>query len=369
MTIGATLRRYGLGIAGGLVVGGAGVIVGQQLRGRGVEVPVGLESLPLVALTLWLAVVWHELGHVAGGWLAGFRLQLFAVGPLRFERRGPRYRWSFNRSLGLWGGFAATSPDPASLPAGDALRRKMLLVVAGGPVASLAGGLLGLPLWVGDPLPPHLAFGVLIFAVTSIVVGVCTLVPVDIGSFVNDGRRLLDLGRNSAPGRRWLANVALAAVAPYRRPREWPADLVEDATDGAGADLDGVLARWMRHAWHLDRGEIAAARDWLGRALADVDRLPAPVQSIVQSTAADFYARIEPDPVRARRHLAACSTGFVSREALSLIEAGVRLAEGDAAGALAKVREARPVLDGASGSSREYLAEILDGIERRAQAG
>ena len=83
-----------------MLVGGAGAIVGQRLRAR-VDVHVGIESLPVGALLLWLTVVWHEFGHVAGGWLAGFRLQLFSVGPLRLERRGDRYRWSFNRAIGL----------------------------------------------------------------------------------------------------------------------------------------------------------------------------------------------------------------------------------------------------------------------------
>jgi hypothetical protein len=339
------------------------------MRGRGVEVPVGVGTLPMVVLALWLAVAWHELGHVTGGWLAGFRLQLFAVGPVRVERRGERYRWSFNRALGLWGGFAAMIPNPHVLPSSDALRGKMLLVVAGGPFASLAGGLAGLPAWLVDPLPPRLAFASAIFALTSLVLGLCTLVPIGVGGFVNDGRRLVDLWRDDAPGRRWLANLALAALAPHRRPREWPTDLVENATSGEESDLDGILARWLRYNWHLDRGETADARRWLERALAEVDRLPAPVRPIVESAAAYFYARVEPDPIRARRHFAACAPGFLSRDAMTMVEAAVRLAEGDAAGALAKVREARPILDGASGSSRQYLAEILDGIEQRAAAG
>jgi len=82
--------------------GSPGYIFGKFVKPRLKDGEVSAMILPISLLSVWLAIVWHELGHVIGGWLAGFTLHLFAAGPLHVERVGGRLQWGFNRSVGMW---------------------------------------------------------------------------------------------------------------------------------------------------------------------------------------------------------------------------------------------------------------------------
>ncbi|MGK7312515.1 MAG: hypothetical protein ACN0LA_09770 [Candidatus Longimicrobiales bacterium M2_2A_002] len=84
----------------------------------------------------------HEAGHLLAGRLVGFRFLLFIVGPLRVAREGDRVQVGWNRSLSLAGWLAATGPTPDRL---ERLRRRTAIMVAGGPLTSLAAGAGGAP--------------------------------------------------------------------------------------------------------------------------------------------------------------------------------------------------------------------------------
>ena len=60
-------------------------IGGVLKKGGTISALQGWHLAAFVPVTL-LVIAWHELGHVVGGWLSGFRLVLFAVGPLKIER-------------------------------------------------------------------------------------------------------------------------------------------------------------------------------------------------------------------------------------------------------------------------------------------
>lgn len=344
-----------------------GALIGYFL-GRLLPKPSGPRSplspllLPVLLLAPLLAIAWHEFGHVLGGWLGGFRLLLFTAGPLKLQREGERLRLGWNRNLSLWGGIAASLPT-SELPAAE-LRRKMLVSVAAGPLASLAGGLLLFPGFLLSSYP-SIRWPLLVFGASSLFIGLATLFPFSNGGFVNDGQRILQLLRRDPAGDRWVAGAQLSTWSLHARPREWPSALVETYTQDAPAAFDGILARWMRHSWHLDRGEVAEAGRWLEDALALHDQLPAAAQSLLHASAADYHARHRQDPLRAREHWNRVKpTAFAPAHALAVTEAAVLAAEGQSAPALAASKRALSGLASVSGTMRDYVREQIEATER-----
>jgi hypothetical protein len=161
----------------------------------------------LLLLPLWfLLVLVHELGHLACGMLASLKPLLLIVGPLKLTFLGDRAQVRRNRSLNLGGGLAAALP-----PADSRIRRGMLLMVLGGPLASMLAGLLALALLqVTSGLAAALAFlaGMLAFGVA-----VLTLIPMRAGGFSTDGARLLMLLRGGTQAERWCASALMVGAA------------------------------------------------------------------------------------------------------------------------------------------------------------
>lgn len=363
------LKRYRSFFTGFLFapLGGAfGYFIGKAVKGSEKDLQIGLAIIPIALIALWFVLAAHELGHVIGGRLAGFRFYLYAVGPLRIDGVKGALQVKFNRNASLWGGIAAAGPDPNDIPDNEALRKKMLMLVCGGPIMSLLGGLAFFPalaIWVSNQ---YVAAGLMIFAIGSLCIALVTMLPIDNSGFVNDGARILQLARRNEAGRRWVSSAALGAISMSVRPRDLPAELVEATTQNVEPTYDGIMAMWTRYGYHLDREEFELARQWLERALANVDSWPAAARPIIHTGAADFFARIEVDLERARMHLKEASKpGFVSKEAVSVAESAVLVAEGNFPSARQSLKLARKSLDSLNGSSRSSVEEVLDQLEAK----
>ncbi|HEX7241865.1 MAG TPA: hypothetical protein VF263_16405 [Longimicrobiaceae bacterium] len=268
------------------VGGAAGVLIARSVE-RGLprlELDGGEKALlVLLLLVILLAVIAvHEVGHLLGGRIAGFRALLLVVGPLRVERSEVGTRVGLNRSLGLAGGLAVSVPRDTR-----DLRRRTLLLVAGGPAASLLAGaaayaarsglgLGSLPAGAGAGAGTTLAsVGLLAFAVFSAAIGVATLIPGRTSGFYTDGARILRLLRGGPDTEREVAILALTGLSMGgRRPREWDPALVERANALPDDTPFGVAGRMMAHSAALDRGDVAAARRHLEEALELREALP-----------------------------------------------------------------------------------------------
>lgn len=344
-----------------LVLGGAlGAYLGHTLKDA--PAPASLWVLALLPPLIFAAIAWHELGHVAGGWISGFRLYLYTAGPLRIEREGKRLRWRFNRDLRLWGGVASTIPAPEALPSPGQLRRGMFRMTAGGPLFSLLGTLLLVPGFALRATSADLAFMLLIAGATSGALAVATLLPFRTGGFLTDGARLLQFLRG-AEGDNWCAIAMLASLSVSVRPREWPAALLERIAAIPANTPDGVTALWLRHSYHADREDWAEARATLDAALASLCHWPPPARGILHLAAAFFFATHAEDAAAAREHFdLARKPGLLPRNELHLIEAAVLQAEGRhdearlaAARAEASLASKPP---GAAAPAREYLEAL-----------
>ncbi|MDX2153656.1 MAG: hypothetical protein SFV54_23135 [Bryobacteraceae bacterium] len=339
-------------------VGGyfAGAALGRLLKGGAYGV-ISPWTLALIPGAAFAALALHEFGHVLGGWASGFRLYLFAAGPVRLQRIGGRLKLSFNSSLALWGGIAASLPVRPDLDVPQ-MRAALTRIVAGGPALSALGALALL-------IPANIA--VTTFGLTSLLVAIATLIPNRMGGYASDGCRLRQLLTNHPESGRWMALALLAGYSESVRPAEWPAPLVAQASEPHTATNDGISGAWMRASSHLDRNEIDLAESWLAFALDNECAWPAVMRPLLHADAVFLHALHRDDSAAARRHLPRLKTrGLLPAYVPALAEAAVLAAEGQRSAAAAQLERARLPKDAALSS--QLARELAEKIRRRIAA-
>lgn len=356
-----TARRRLVSLIIGMGLFALGFFTGSWIAGvtrSDASAPIGLPLLIVIAgLSVFGVILAHELGHVLGGRLAGFRFRLLIVGPLKIDRNGARLRIGLNRSLALAGGLAAASP------ADDRdLRRRMLIYVAGGPATSLllgAGALLVRPLLSGVP-----ALTLSLIGFASLMIALVTLIPMRAGGFSSDGARILMLLRGGPEAERWCAVAILANDLFATRPRDLAPALIERSLALADNTPDHLSSVFVAYGWALDRGDIPAAEGYLETMLANLSAFNSALRPSVLIEAAYFTARHHTDAAAARALLDQAHGGLVEPYTRARAEAAVLLAEGRPAEAqtLAAqgLRQARRV----AGAATQVDIDLLEAIVR-----
>ena len=314
---------------------------------------VALIAFMVVAGFLALAV--HELGHAIGGRLRGMRLGMLIVGPVHIQREPDgRLSWRLNRKLSLAGGVVSSVPGSTR-----GLRWAMLSFAAGGPVTSIVVGVLVFVSYVladlggtvaaQGPLQDALAAGVFFLGLVSVGIGFVTLLPINQGAFVNDGKRILKLLRPGAYADAYAAVMALGAYALAQvPPGDRNPDLVTQAAslgDGSHEDLAGRLAA---HSDALHRGDVEAAEEHIRYLLDLRDAAYPPYRPVIDLAAAYFEAAYAGDAASARRRLEGAGKSALlafDPTARTRAEGALLLAEGDAEGASGKFRDAYGTLE------------------------
>lgn len=276
-------------------------------------------------LVFWAVISIHEAGHLLAATLVGFRGLLYVSGPLHFYRDDTGWRCRLNRNVALYGGLASALPLTL-----ERLRERLVVMVAGGPVASLLSGTLALSL-TGTTAPESFWRAILSsYALISIAIGIITLIPARAIGFLTDGGRLLRLMRGGAAVERDNAVLCLSA-ASYAgvRPRDWDRDVLAVVTRDAD-DLREKLTAWRYAFIHsLDAGDVGDARRHIAELLPHVALLPRPIHATVLISAAYFVARYDGDPVAASQHLQrARETWTLSSGATAIADAAIELASG-----------------------------------------
>ena len=274
-----------------VALAGAGAVFGGQLAkwlrqqsgaGSGrldLDRPEIIGLIVVLLLTLHLMLLAHELGHLIGGRLVGFRAFLLIVGPIRLERGDAGWHLHMNRSAALWGGLAGSTPTN-----GANLRLRSAVMIAAGPLTSLVVGLGGLSLWwvrhpagLGATTPyvdVVLLFTLLCGGAASLTIGIATLLPLRTTGFLSDGARLLRLLQNGPVARRDMALQSIIAQSlAGQRPRDWSRALIDEALsvrDGTPFEFTA----WQLAQFHaLDNGRAAEAMEWLARVVAGINLL------------------------------------------------------------------------------------------------
>ena len=213
--IGATIAALALAI--GPFIGsefGDNRLVLKIAEANEVKTPWDLLAFPFLML---IVLGTHEIGHLIGGLSQGMRFLLLIVGPFGWHASvaGPRFEW--NTNVALMGGLAATLPTEV----GASLRRQLLVMIAGGPLASLLLAIFAVAAIAY--VEPRLAAYCLIVAATSFGIFLVTLIPTRAGGFMSDGMQLIDVWRGgSAVVER---SALLRIIAHYRA-------LLESSVDG-----------------------------------------------------------------------------------------------------------------------------------------
>lgn len=230
MKQGSARRQAAVLFAGAIFGAAVGIALARLSDGLAGQ-PIPVVAALLLAVVLYVAcIAAHEAGHLAAGALAGFRPLLLIAGPLRLDRAGGRTTVSLNRSVSLAGGLAVCTPVGT-----HDLRRRTMIMAAGGPLASLILGVQLLALWMalssmlgaGGTAASVTSFALVFGGIGSLALGVLTLLPMRAGGFYSDGARILRLMRNDEETQREVALMALTGMTMGgARPRDWDAGLV-----------------------------------------------------------------------------------------------------------------------------------------------
>jgi hypothetical protein len=329
--------KQALQLAAGAVIGGALALTPLVIPWPALSIGAAgwvviAAALPAVLLVL---VGVHEAGHLLAGAMMRFRPLLFIVGPIKFERRDDGWSVGFNRVFPLAGGMVGATPQGTG-----GLRRRMLVLVAGGPAASLACGFLGLgALGTFDALGRASLSGTaaigfvltLTVGLGSLLLGLLALIPGDKQGYSSDGARILRFLRSGPQVEAEVALLGLAGASMGgQRPRDWPTELVMAAVQLPAETPIGAAARLLAHLHALDRRDLDAARAYLADALAHRAALPAMSRPGLLLQAAYFAAIHEGAPRVARTWLEEAGEGaLISAHARSMAEAAIMVAEGD----------------------------------------
>jgi hypothetical protein len=329
-----------------------------------------LTGFVLVPAAGWLAITIHELGHWLGGVLARFRTLIVVVWPFRIQRDGERLRLGTVWNLSFVGGMLACLPTDTR-----DLRRRMAILTAGGPVASLLFGVLGLWAWWQLLRPLELAgapraggVAVFLLGLFSLLIGLSSLYPRETAGYRSDGARLRALRRGSRTVDQEFAALAVSSLSlTGERPRAWDAGLVERACADGDDPVLNLAGEHLRWAWHLDRGEQTEARAAMRRLLNGIDRLPIEVGSSILLDAAWFTAWHDHDPATARLYLErATSTLLTSPHEHPLAEAAIALRQGDATRGLLLLEDAERLLPRAMDRGQALVAAERIAVMREA---
>jgi hypothetical protein len=285
-----------------------------------VKTPWDLLAFPFLMLIV-LGV--HEIGHLIGGLSQGMRFLLLIVGPFGWHASvaGPRFEW--NTNVALMGGLAATLPTEI----GASLRRQLLVMIAGGPLASLLLAIFAVAAIAY--VDPRIAAYCLIVAATSFGIFLVTLIPTRAGGFMSDGMQLIDVWRG---GTAVVERSALLRIFAQSmdgvRPRDWDPEALAELSRADSEDptrrTGGLLYSFM---WAMDGRRDADIAHYRALLESSVDGYPSGFRQSVHVELA-IGAWLAGDTDAVRRHLAASKGGIVEKSRRLLAQAALARLEG-----------------------------------------
>ncbi len=156
---------------------------------------------------VFLLAATHELGHLIAGWCVGLRFQGVDIGPLSFKRLRDGLRFKL-RPL-IYRGQAFMSLNRI-----HRIRRRLIIFIAGGAVASFLSGAVTL---VAAEIirtrynSPWITFSEF-FGVFSLFIGFLSFLPYRSYRHANDGMLLRALLCSRKDGAQMIASYAIAAI-------------------------------------------------------------------------------------------------------------------------------------------------------------
>jgi len=212
------------------------------------------EHWPAALLLLFLAAVAvHEVGHFLAGVAVGFHFNSIQIGPLFVEDSYGALRAYFSLDM-MALGYSAMYADKARK-----LRRRLLIYIAGGPVANLLC-IIAVAV-IGHLLPrsdSNLATAAGQFGAISLLLAMVSLLPIA----TTDGGLIEMLLTSPFAARRFISTVALGAQFTQGvRARNWRKTWINAATYIPDKSRDDFYANWMAYLSASDRKDaVLSAR-------------------------------------------------------------------------------------------------------------
>ena len=230
----------------------------------------------LIALAVYLLVALiHELGHLAGGLLAGFTFRHIRVSVLMFNHAN---RVSFVPDLNR-----LLTGETRFWPPKDDARGRYVAMVMAGPLANLVTGILFF--LVSNEIG--------MFVVISLVVGVSDLFPMATRLFLSDGLRLRMLFFDRPRGDRWIAICRLAADSEDgTRPQKMSPHHIATAIAVRDESMDTVTAHALAYEAAMSQQSFARAGELLDVCLQYSAYASPEVRTALASDAATYHASV-----------------------------------------------------------------------------
>ena len=207
-----------------------------------------------------LAIVFHELGHIAAGQMVGMKVLSFRVGPFHAALEEGKWRLLPPTSwkCAFAGGVTMIPRSPLSYR-----RWRQIGGAAGGVLANLCVGslaLLGMLTAKGSVYEPAWYFLGQI-AIISFAFFAVNLIPAKESAAYSDGARIYQILTGSVleDYRRIVAMTQAMAVTPIR-PRDFDIELIERIAATNTPSFDRVFLLLVASDCYFDRGQLEDAR-------------------------------------------------------------------------------------------------------------
>ncbi|MBX3081377.1 MAG: hypothetical protein KF716_07050 [Anaerolineae bacterium] len=234
-----------------------------------------------VVLSMLIAIIVHELGHLIAGLLVGYRFSMFAILHFRIYREDNKLSISWRQSQlykTRYLGFVRFFIDDFTN-----FRQRRFWLTLGGPLATALTVVVAGVLYANrPPLPPgstpslitaqdwlqrFLPLGLFMVDLAFLVL---TLYPTPF----NEGNVLLLLLRGGATLEQYQRLIQISnADAQGVRPRDWDISLINALLD---SNADEFTSHLLLYYWALDHHDQQQARTALAAAIKSADKASAP---------------------------------------------------------------------------------------------
>jgi len=307
-----------------------------------------------IIVSLFLVLLLHECGHVLAGLLQRCRFELLIVGPLKIAREHDKIRVGLNKSLALAGGIAATSPRDMSH-----MRRRFIIIVLGGPLASLIWACLFWVVALCFPETTPWRTFLPLTSLLSLLILLVTALPLPMGTFYTDGARVLMLIQNGEKARRWTALISLQHLAMGAQPpMHWNSDLIHQATALDDASMDHLMGCWLSYYATLDRDDEEWARQFVEHLKHHYAQASTLVKAPLALDIAYFLARYQQNAIEAAYWYAQGKKAGVPRSSFLRTEAALAVAQN-------RLEEARAKAEEGLGELSKITSVSMRGFEER----
>ncbi|PAE23285.1 hypothetical protein [Bacillus sp. 7894-2] len=208
-------------------------------------------SIGLVAGSAFIVLFIHELGHVIGGKLAGYRFLFLTVGPVTIEKN-PALKIVPNQSWIAFGGLASCLPSEIDL---TKMVKKHKWFVAGGPLFTLLAFIISLFYW--SVTKAEMA---MMLTALNLAIFFTTAIPFK-GTFNSDGSVFLLLHKGGKKAETYLAGlILLKEMMSPRSPSDWDEQLIQEAYK-TEASPEAMTTAFLLFYYHLMNGHYEQASE------------------------------------------------------------------------------------------------------------